>query len=130
MSCLRLSQPTKYVQLEYNTEHSYSLRNFQSLQLEYTLGISDPFDEYITSFVRSKLARNIAVIFKDVREELVMGMNDLVPIHEDSTWQSFEQRGYSSHSPAEWVKVSIQETMQRVICRITNRIFVGAPLCP
>ena len=87
-------------------------------------------DEYTTPLVRSKLTRNIAVTFKDVREELVMAMNDFVPILEDSMWQSYEQRGYSSHSPAEWIKVPIRETMQRVICRTTNRIFVGAPLCP
>jgi hypothetical protein len=30
---------------------------------------------------------------------------------------------------AEWVKVPILESLQRVICRATNRIFVGAPLC-
>ncbi len=87
-------------------------------------------DEYFTRLVRSKLTRNIAVTFKDVREELVMAMDDLVPIHEDSTWQSFKQRGYSSHSPAEWIKVPIRETMEHVICRTSNRIFVGAPLCP
>ncbi len=130
MSCLRLSYPTKYVQLECNTEHSYSLRIVKFIQPEYTLDLSNVFDEYTTPLVRSKLARNIAALFKDVREELVMAMDDLVPIHEDSTWQSYKQRGYSSHSPAEWIKVPIRETMQRVICRTTNRIFVGAPLCP
>ena len=31
---------------------------------------------------------------------------------------------------AEWVKVSIMETLQQVICRATNRVFVGVPLCP
>jgi len=87
------------------------------------------FDEYITTVVRSKLTRNIAVTFKDVREELVMAMDDLVPIQEHSTWKSFKERGYSSYSPAEWLKVPIRETMGRVICRTTNRIFVGAPLC-
>jgi hypothetical protein len=30
---------------------------------------------------------------------------------------------------AEWVKVPILESLQRVICRATNRIFVGVPLC-
>jgi len=30
---------------------------------------------------------------------------------------------------AEWVKVPILESFQRVICRATNRIFVGVPLC-
>jgi hypothetical protein len=31
---------------------------------------------------------------------------------------------------AEWVKVPFLQTIQRVICRTTNRIFVGVPLCP
>ena len=30
---------------------------------------------------------------------------------------------------AEWVTVPIQETLQRVLCRTTNRIFVGVSLC-
>jgi hypothetical protein len=30
---------------------------------------------------------------------------------------------------AEWVKVSILDALQRVICRAANRVFVGAPLC-
>jgi hypothetical protein len=30
---------------------------------------------------------------------------------------------------SEWVKVPLKETVQRVICRTTNRIFVGVPLC-
>jgi len=30
----------------------------------------------------------------------------------------------------EWVKVPIVETLQRVICGATNRVFVGVPLCP
>src|SRR6266403_1490076 len=88
MSCLSLSQPTKYVQLECNTEHSYSLRIVKFIQPEYTLELLNVFDEYTTPLVRSKLTRNIAVIFKDVREELVMAMDDLIPIHEDSTWQN------------------------------------------
>jgi hypothetical protein len=30
---------------------------------------------------------------------------------------------------ADWVKVPVVETMQRVICATTNRVFVGTPLC-
>jgi hypothetical protein len=30
---------------------------------------------------------------------------------------------------AEWVKAPILESLQRVICRATNRVFVGVPLC-
>ena len=30
---------------------------------------------------------------------------------------------------ADWVKVPVLETMQRVVCATANRVFVGAPLC-
>ena len=30
---------------------------------------------------------------------------------------------------AEWAKVPFPETISRVICRTTNRVFVGVPLC-
>ncbi|KAF8467567.1 cytochrome P450 [Russula ochroleuca] len=82
------------------------------LQPEYTLGILDMNDTFHIDIIRSKLTRNIAVIFKEVREELVMAMDDFIPMSGD-----------------EWVKVPIQETLQRVICCVTNRIFVGVPLC-
>ncbi|KAI0278605.1 cytochrome P450 [Russula aff. rugulosa BPL654] len=82
------------------------------LQTKYTMSLLNPNDEYHTDIVRSQLTRNIAATFKEVREELIMGMDDLIPTHED-----------------EWVKVPILDTLRRVVCRATNRIFVGAPLC-
>jgi hypothetical protein len=85
-------------------------------------------DEYHTDIIRSKLTRNIAATFNEVREELIMAMDDLIPTHDDSTWQS-PNEGLQFTGNAEWVKVPILETIQRVICRVTNRIFVGAPLC-
>jgi hypothetical protein len=87
-------------------------------------------DEFHTDIIRSKLTRNIAATFKEVREELIMGMDDLIPMHENGTWKSPGGVVYDSQENAEWVKVSIQETLQRVICRATNRVFVGVPLCP
>ncbi|KAH9992086.1 cytochrome P450 [Russula vinacea] len=85
------------------------------LQPEYTIDLLNANDTFHTDVVRSKLTRNIAVTFKEVREELAMAMDDFIPTREDSN--------------AGWVRVPIQETLQRVICRTTNRIFVGVPLC-
>ena len=42
-------------------------------------------DEYHTDVIRSKLTRNIATTFNEVREEFIMAMDDLIPTHEDST---------------------------------------------
>ncbi|KAF8477701.1 cytochrome P450 [Russula ochroleuca] len=82
------------------------------LQPEYTLDLLNMNDSFHTDVIRSKLTRNIAVTFKEVREELIMAIDDFIPMRGD-----------------EWVKVPILETLQRVICRATNRIFVGVPLC-
>ncbi|KAF8463177.1 cytochrome P450 [Russula ochroleuca] len=84
----------------------------ESLQTEYTLDLLNPTDAYSTDVIRSKLMRDVAVTFKEVREELIMAMDDFIPTSEDK-----------------WVKVPILQTLQRVICRTTNRIFVGVPLC-
>jgi hypothetical protein len=78
--------------------------------------------------MRSKLTRDVATTFKEIREEFVMAMDDLIPTREQGTWKSPGRKSYGSQH-AEWVKVPILETFQRVICRSTNRIFVGVPLC-
>ncbi|KAH9992044.1 cytochrome P450 [Russula vinacea] len=84
----------------------------ESLQSEYTLDILNPKDRYTADVIRSKLTRDVANTFKEVNEELVMTLDDLIPAREDK-----------------WVKVPILETLQQVVCRTTNRVFVGVPLC-
>ncbi|KAN0118582.1 Cytochrome P450, partial [Russula decolorans] len=79
------------------------------IQAEYTLDLLNPKDRYTPEVIRSKLTRDIAGTFQEVRDELVVAMDDLVP--------------------AQWVNIPLKETVQRVICRTTNRIFVGVPLC-
>ena len=60
------------------------------LQPEYTLDLLNMEDQFHTEIIRSKLTRNIAVTFKEVREELIMGMDDLIPPSEDGKWRSFK----------------------------------------
>ena len=50
----------------------------QFIQPEYTLGL-DLHDEYHIDVIRSKLTRNIAATFKEVREELVSALDDFLP---------------------------------------------------
>ncbi|KAF8490824.1 cytochrome P450 [Russula emetica] len=83
-----------------------------TVQPPYTLGVPSTSDPYLTKVVRSKLARDTASIFKEVREELVMAMDELVPTDGDK-----------------WITVPIQEIAQQVVFRTTNRIIVGVPLC-
>jgi len=43
-------------------------------------------DNYHVDIIRTKLTRNIAVILKEVREELILALKDLTPTDEDSKW--------------------------------------------
>ncbi|KAF8467577.1 cytochrome P450 [Russula ochroleuca] len=85
------------------------------IQPEYTIDLLNRNDPFHVDITRSHLTRNIAVTFKEVREELIMAMDDFILVRGDGN--------------TEWVKVPLQETIERVICRATNRIFVGVPLC-
>jgi hypothetical protein len=42
-------------------------------------------DFFHIDIIRSKLTRNIAVTFKEVREELIMAMDDFIPMCGDGT---------------------------------------------
>jgi hypothetical protein len=87
---LSMSEPMKEVCWCQCAKHEFILIWIwivQFVQAEYTMDLLDDNDEYHTDIVRSQLTRNIANTFKDVREELIMGMDDLIPTHEDSAWQ-------------------------------------------
>jgi len=81
-------------------------------QAKYTFGFLNLDDLYHRNVIRSKLTRNITPIFDQVHDELLGAVRECVPT-----------------VGKEWVKVSILPTMQRLICRISSRVFVGAPLC-
>jgi hypothetical protein len=56
----------------------------KTLQTEYTLETLNHKDEYTTDVIRSKLTRNLANTFKDLHEELIMAVDDLIPETEHS----------------------------------------------
>ncbi|KAK7446289.1 hypothetical protein VKT23_014495 [Stygiomarasmius scandens] len=83
----------------------------ESLQIDHTLGKSHRMHLYHVNVVRSALTKNIAVRFSDVRDEIMAAFADEIPVSED------------------WVSVPAVDTIMRVVCRTTNRLFVGLPLC-
>ncbi|KAI9431119.1 cytochrome P450 [Lactarius indigo] len=82
------------------------------IQTNYTLDFLNKDDHYHGHVILSKLTRITSTVFKDIYEELVLALEDNIPT-----------------TGKEWVDVPALETIQRVICRVSNRVFVGAPLC-
>jgi len=58
----------------------------QFLQTDYTLDMLNKDDIYHVDIIRTRLTRNIAVTFKEVREEFIHALKDLIPTDEDSKW--------------------------------------------
>jgi hypothetical protein len=85
---------------------------------------------YHRDVIRSKLTRNIAPIFDQVHDELLGAMGDFIPMVGEGTLpRSRVDASMTSCVSVEWVKVSVMPFMQRLSCRISSRVFVGAPLC-
>ncbi|KAF4600637.1 hypothetical protein EYR38_005280 [Pleurotus pulmonarius] len=82
------------------------------LQTEYIVGRDVTDNHYHVEVVRSALTRSLVARFGDIRDEIVAAFNDNIP-----------------SKPGEWVSVSALETVMQVVCRTSNRLFVGLPLC-
>ncbi|PBK90650.1 cytochrome P450 [Armillaria gallica] len=79
--------------------------------MDYTFGRSARVDPYHFEVVRRTLTRNIASCFADVHDEIKASFKDNIPMTED------------------WVEIPAYETILQIVCRATNRMFVGLPLC-
>jgi len=81
------------------------------LQIDYTLGVNIRENTYHVPIVRLQLTQALPVLVPEVYDEVVMAFNEFIPITE------------------EWQSVRVMDTMMKVVCRASNRIFVGLPLC-
>ncbi|KAJ7574535.1 cytochrome P450 [Mycena floridula] len=83
----------------------------ESLQTKYTMGLEITADPYHAETVRGPLTRNIAACFPDIRDEMVTAFASQIPPSKD------------------WTKYTALATTMQIICRTSNRLFVGLPLC-
>ncbi|KAF9237102.1 cytochrome P450 [Melanogaster broomeanus] len=83
-----------------------------SMKVEYTLGHNIHHNPYHIPIIRSQLTRNLGVLYPDIRDELVTAFEETLDLKGN-----------------EWKSVLAFNTIQQVVCRTSNRIFVGLPLC-
>ncbi|KAE9393369.1 hypothetical protein BT96DRAFT_978952 [Gymnopus androsaceus JB14] len=82
------------------------------LQADYTLGAEASNDPYHVAVVRTPLTRNLGARFDDLRDEIVLAVEDQIPA-----------------KASEWIQVPMLYTVMKIVSRTSNRVFVGAPLC-
>ncbi|GJJ08116.1 hypothetical protein Clacol_002324 [Clathrus columnatus] len=78
---------------------------------DYTLGPNVERNPYHVGIVRTQLTKNLPIVFPDVLEEAVFAIDELIPLTDD------------------WTPVKAFNTVKTLVCRVSNRTFVGLPLC-
>ncbi|KIK81319.1 hypothetical protein PAXRUDRAFT_15297 [Paxillus rubicundulus Ve08.2h10] len=82
------------------------------LKVEYTLGRGIYHNPYHDAIIRSKLTRNLGILYPSIRDEIVTAFEEILDLQGN-----------------EWKSVPAFQTVQKVVCRTSNRVFVGLPLC-
>ncbi|PBK86464.1 cytochrome P450 [Armillaria gallica] len=82
-----------------------------SEDVDYTFGHYNRADPYHFEVVRGALTRNFASCCADIQDEIEAAIRDNIPMTED------------------WIEIPAYETILQIVCRATNRMFVGLPLC-
>nr|VWO97080.1 Uncharacterized protein [Ganoderma boninense] len=90
---------------------SESIEDIQ--QIRFTVGREMLDDPYHVDIVRDKLTRQIPAVLPDVVDELSMVLPEYIP----------------TGTTEDWVEVSVWGSMLNIIARLSNRVFVGPPLC-
>ncbi|TBU42576.1 cytochrome P450 [Dichomitus squalens] len=82
------------------------------IQTRYTLGPEMTSDPYHVDIIKEKLMRTLPVVLPDVIDELTYAVPNYIPANE-----------------TEWISVNVLKTMLNVVARVSNRVFVGLPVC-
>ncbi|KIL57273.1 hypothetical protein M378DRAFT_1029616, partial [Amanita muscaria Koide BX008] len=69
-------------------------------------------NQFYIEAVKGPLTKNVSAKLADVQDEIAMAFNEYIPIKGD-----------------EWVEITAFTAMLDIVCRATNRMFFGLPLC-
>ena len=102
----------------------------QSIQVEHTLGPEIHHNVSHVTVLRLRLTRNLGVLYPGIRDEIVTSFAEVLDLTENGE----ESRLTSVHCAliwkhSEWKSVPALGIIKKIVCRTTNRAFVGLPLC-
>ncbi|KAK1229505.1 hypothetical protein PQX77_007428 [Marasmius sp. AFHP31] len=83
----------------------------ETLHTDYIFGPSLNENPFHIEVIQGALTRHLASMFGEVYDELSQAFNDEIPLTDD------------------WVKVPTLLKTLNIVCRTSNRLFVGLPLC-
>ncbi|KAJ7132658.1 cytochrome P450 [Mycena filopes] len=84
----------------------------ERIQAKLTMGASIAENPYHQHTIRTSLTRNLHVCFPEVRDEIICAFDDLLQLQGN-----------------EWKTLTVLPLIMGVVARVSNRLFVGLPLC-
>lgn len=81
-------------------------------QIVYTMGPEIHHHQWHNALIRGQLTRNINRFFSEMHDELVTALSEGICV-EDSSWK----------------EIGVKDSFIKVVCRTSNRVFVGLPMC-
>ena len=96
--------------------------------MKYTIGKEITQNDYHHPIIRTTLTRNLASLFPDIADEMQASFKDIL-----GSSGGMNRRLLCSvvllYVPIDWRTIVPHAKFMNIICRTTNRVFVGAPLC-
>ncbi|KAJ7878446.1 cytochrome P450 [Mycena leptocephala] len=86
--------------------------NLIRYQAKHTMGRAIAEDPYHQQTIRTSLTRNLHTRFPDVRDEIICSFKDVLQLQ-----------------GSEWTSLPVLPTTMSIVSRVSNRLFVGLPLC-
>ncbi|KIK77776.1 hypothetical protein PAXRUDRAFT_834874 [Paxillus rubicundulus Ve08.2h10] len=105
------SQSVEDMRKASDDELSLAEASNDDLKLGYMWGRDIFYNPYHIAIVRSQLTRNLGILYPDIRDEIFTAFEETLDL-----------RGN------EWKSVPALQTIQNIVSRTSNRIFVGLPL--
>ncbi|KAI0325905.1 cytochrome P450 [Cubamyces sp. BRFM 1775] len=105
-----VSGPELVDQIRRWREDELSLAEFAT-KLRYTMGPKVAYDRYHIGILRNDLTHNVRAIFPDIMDELTLAIPECIPRN------------------TEWTNVNVIEAIQKILARVSSRVFVGMPAC-
>ncbi|KAK7065012.1 cytochrome P450 [Favolaschia claudopus] len=84
----------------------------ETIQTKYTMGRDIAENDYHQQAIRTSLTRNLHACFPDVRDEIICAFDDVLQLQ-----------------GSEWKSITVVPSMMAIVARVSNRLFVGLPLC-
>ncbi|KAI6116528.1 cytochrome P450 [Pisolithus croceorrhizus] len=82
------------------------------MKVDYLIGPEINSNSYHISVARTHLTRNLGLYYPDVKDEVHTAFEELLDLQGNA-----------------WKSVPAVETVREIVCRTSNRVFVGLPLC-